>query len=340
VGAIVDWVAREILRSWENKSLKMADESKRVPPRIGITGAAGLVGQNLIPRLKANGYKDIVAVDKHPANTAILRRLHPDIDVIQANLARTDGWQESVSACNVVVCAHAQIGGIDRTAYEENNVFATRRLLDAVKTKSNVYIIHISSSVVESAASDWYTETKEAQEKLVIESGIPCVVLRPTLMFGWFDRKHIGWLARWMKRVPIFPIPGNGRYLRQPLYAGDFCDILTSCIAHRPNKVTYNISGHEMINYVDLVRATRDVCGARAIIVRIPFRMFSLLLKLYAIFDRNPPFTAKQLDALVTPDIFEVIDWPRIFDVEATPLLAALEQTCCDPVYSKVVLEF
>src|SRR6478672_11863568 len=119
----------------------MADESKRVPPRIGITGAAGLVGQNLIPRLKANGYKDIVAVDKHPANTAILRRLHPDIDVIQANLARTDGWQESVSACNVVVCAHAQIGGIERTAYEENNVFATRRLLDAVKTKSNVYII-------------------------------------------------------------------------------------------------------------------------------------------------------------------------------------------------------
>ena len=57
--------------------------------------------------------------------------------------------RSSVSACNVVVCAHAQIGGIDRTAYEENNVFATRRLLDAVKTKSNVYIIHISSSVVE-----------------------------------------------------------------------------------------------------------------------------------------------------------------------------------------------
>ena len=68
--------------------------------------------------------------------------------------------------------------------------------------------------------------------------------------------------------------------------------------------------------------------------------MFWLLLKLYAIFDRNPPFTTKQLDALVTPDIFEVIDWPRIFDVKATPLLTALERTYCDPVYSKIVLEF
>ena len=54
-------------------------------PRIAITGAAGLVGQNLSPRLKAQGYKEIVAIDKHPANAAVLRGLHPDIDVIQAN---------------------------------------------------------------------------------------------------------------------------------------------------------------------------------------------------------------------------------------------------------------
>ena len=41
-------------------------------------------------------------------------------------------------------------------------------------------------------------------------------------MFGWFDRKHLGWLARFMCRVPVFPIPGSGEYLRQPLYVGDF----------------------------------------------------------------------------------------------------------------------
>ena len=37
-----------------------------------ITGAAGLVGQNLIPRLISNGFTNIVAIDKHPTNTAIL----------------------------------------------------------------------------------------------------------------------------------------------------------------------------------------------------------------------------------------------------------------------------
>ena len=201
-------------------------------------------------------------------------------------------------------------------------------------------MVHISSSVVESTASDWYTETKEAQERLVVDSGIPCIVLRPTLMFGWFDRKHIGWLARFMQRVPIFPVPGYGRYLRQPLYAGDFCDIIMSCVVHRPNNAAYNISGQEKIDYIDLMRTVRDVSGAQAAIVRIPYGMFWGLLKLYALFDRDPPFTTKQLEALVTPDIFEVIDWPGIFGVKATPLRTALEQTYRDPVYSKIVLEF
>jgi nucleoside-diphosphate-sugar epimerase len=287
----------------------------------------------LIPRLKAQGYTDIIAIDKHPANTEILRRLHPDIRVIEANLAQADGWQEAVSTCDVVVCAHAQIGGTDRTAYDENNIIATRRLLENVKTNPKAYIVHISSSVVESAASDWYTETKKLQEKLVLNVGIPSIVLRPTLMFGWFDRKHIGWLARFMKRVPIFPIPGHGHYLRQPLYAGDFCDMITSCIIHRPNGA-YNISGQEKM------RTVRDVCAARTAIVRIPYGIFWTLLKLYALLGRDPPFTAKQLEALATPDIFEVIDWPDIFGVKATPLRTALEQTFCDPIYSKIVLEF
>jgi hypothetical protein len=63
-------------------------------------------------------------------------------------------------------------------------------------------------------------------------------------------------------------------------------------------------------------------------------------LQTYALIDRDPPFTVKQLEALATPDLFEVIDWPAIFEVAATPLSRALDQTFNDPRYSRVVLEF
>jgi nucleoside-diphosphate-sugar epimerase len=309
------------------------------PIKIALTGAAGLVGQNLIPRLKARGYTNIVALDKHQANTAILRRLHPDITVIETDLARLDGWQAAVADADVVVFSHAQIGGLDEAAFTANNVTATQRVIDAVRAKSP-YVVHLSSSVVESAADDWYVQTKDAQEKLVVGSGLPTVVLRPTLMFGWFDRKHLGWLARFMQKAPLFPIPGSGKYLRQPLYAGDFCDIIMACIEQRPVGKAYNISGQEKITYIDLIRAVKDACSARAPIVRIPYGLFWVLLWVYARFDRDPPFTTTQLEALVTPDVFELIDWPGIFGVTATPLKVALADTYRHPQYSQIVLEF
>jgi len=306
--------------------------------KIALTGAAGLVGQNLIPRLKARGYTNIVALDKHKANVAILRELHPDIMVIETDLAQDDGWQQAVADADVVVFSHAQIGGLEEAAFTANNVTATERVVEAVRAKQP-YVVHLSSSVVESVADDWYVQSKDAQEKLVVESGLPVVVLRPTLMFGWFDRKHLGWLARFMQKTPVFPVPGNGRYLRQPLYAGDFCDVIMACIERRPSG-TYNISGQEKIDYIDLIRAVKEATGARAPIVRIPYSLFWTLLWVYGLFDRDPPFTTRQLEALATPDVFEVIDWPAIFGVKATPLKAALAETFRHRTYSQIALEF
>jgi hypothetical protein len=74
--------------------------------------------------------------------------------------------------------------------------------------------------------------------------------------------------------------------------------------------------------------------------VRVPYSAFWALLKFYAVFNTNPAFTTRQLEALVTPDVFDLIDWPNIFGVRPTPLQEALQITFCDPKYSQVVLDF
>jgi nucleoside-diphosphate-sugar epimerase len=306
--------------------------------KIVVTGAAGLVGQNLIPLLKVK-YPQIVALDKHPQNTAILQKLHPDLRVLHVDLARPGEWEKELEGCTHLVVLHAQIGGLYSEEFIRNNITATEYLLDAARRNKVPYVVSISSSVVNSMAVDDYTETKKAQEALIAASGLKQVVLRPTLMFGWFDRKHVGWLGRYMQKVPVFPIPGNGKFLRQPLYAGDFASIIASALE---SEITgaYNITGQERIDYIDLIRLLKKATGAKARIQKIPYRLFWLLLKLNAMADKNPAFTSRQLEALVTPDVFEVIDWPSIFGVRSTPLEEALNITFRNPVYSKVTLEF
>ncbi|ATQ67884.1 MULTISPECIES: NAD-dependent epimerase/dehydratase family protein [Methylosinus] len=308
--------------------------------KIVVTGAAGLLGQNLIPRLKAKKLGRIVGLDKHRVNNKTLVKLHPDVDVIDADLARPGSWERAFEGLDVLVIGHAQIGGLDEKPFIDNNITATQNVLDAATRYGVRQIVHISSSVVNSRAQDFYTKSKKAQESLVVDRGLPTTVLRPTLMFGWFDRKHLGWLARFMQRTPVFPIPGNGRYLRQPLYVGDFCDVITACVeTPRPHQ-SFNISGQEKIDYIELIRAIKAATGAKTRIMKIPYFAFWLLLKAYGLIDRSPPFTTHQLEALVTPDVFEVTKWPTIFGVRATPLAEALAETFQDPVFSHIVLEF
>lgn len=308
--------------------------------RIILPGGAGLVGQNLVARLKNKGYTNIVVLDKHRVNLAILKQVQPDITVEYVDLAEPGDWPRHFEGADVVIMLQAQIGGNDCQEFVRNNVDSTRLILDAIKANNVPYLVHISSSVVESVADDFYTNTKKDQERMVLESGITCPILRPTLMFGWFDRKHLGWLSRFMKKVPVFPIPGHGRYMRQPLYVGDFCNIIISCIENRVADGIYNVSGHEKVDYIDIIREIKRATGARALIIKIPYSLFYLLIWIWGLFDKKPPFTTQQLAALSTKDEFEVIDWPGIFSVPYTPFAKAIDETFNDPTYSKVVLEF
>jgi nucleoside-diphosphate-sugar epimerase len=308
--------------------------------KVVLTGGAGLVGQNLVNSLRLKGYSNIVVLDKHRANLEVLREFHPEIVSEYADLADSGDWQGHFKGADSVVMLHAQIGGLSYHEFWRNNIEATRLVLETIKTNQVSYLIHISSSVVQSVADDFYTKTKDIQEKMVLSSGVNCVVLRPTLMFGWFDRKHLGWLARFMKRIPIFPVPGNGRYIRQPLYVANFCDLIINCIETRHQSVVFNISGYERIAYIDIVHEVKRVIGSKTVVLCIPYRLFYFLLWLWSLFDKSPPFTTQQLAALVSEDEFELIDWATIFGVAHTPFIKAINETFNHPVYSKVHLDF
>lgn len=307
--------------------------------KIIVTGAAGLVGQNLIAKLKEEPDTAIVGIDKHPANTALLRRMHPEIEAIEADLSKPGAWSDAIAGADALVLNQAQIGGLDEREFIANNVTATKEICAAMRAHGTPYFVHISSSVVRSRADDFYTRSKTEQERFIDSIDIPHIVLRPTLMFGWFDRKHLGWLRRFMDRTPVFPVPGDGRFMRQPLYVGDFAAIIAASLERRMTG-TYDISGLECIHYGELIALIREITQSKARIVHMPYRLFWSLLFLYGRIFRDPPFTTSQLEALVIPEAFPVIDWPAIFAVAATPLRQALEETFTDPRYSRVVLDF
>jgi nucleoside-diphosphate-sugar epimerase len=317
------------------KQIKVMRERKK----LVVTGAAGLVGQNLILMLHKAGYSELVAIDKHAVNLRLLMQLNPGVRAVEADLAISGSWEQEFEGCDTAVVLHAQITGKTAAPFVRNNIEASKLVYESISAHKVPYTVHISSSVVNSVADDDYTNTKRAQERLFFESGLAGCVLRPTLMYGWFDPKHFGWLARFMERSPVFPIPGHGRYMRQPLFERDFCRAIMWCIEHRPQGATFDLVGNERIDYIDIIRAIRDVKGLKTPIINIPYGLFTTLLRIYALFSNQPPFTPSQLKALTAGDDFKGVDIEKTFGFKPTPFADGIREAFCHPIYSKYVVE-
>jgi hypothetical protein len=63
------------------------------------------------------------------------------------------------------------------------------------------------------------------------------------------------------------------------------------------------------------------------------------LLKFYAFFSRQPPFTADQLKALTARDHFIGINTEKVFGISQTPFEQAISETFSDKQYSQIILK-
>ena len=75
--------------------------------KIVVTGAAGLVGQNLVARLKGRRDIELVGIDKHAANVALFRKVHPDVTIIEADVSQPGPWTDSLAGADAVVSCSA-----------------------------------------------------------------------------------------------------------------------------------------------------------------------------------------------------------------------------------------
>lgn len=293
---------------------------------ILVTGAAGLVGQNLIPLLVHEGHQ-VTALDRNTQNLTLLQRLNSQVTCINADTSEHGEWEKAFAKTDIVVQLHAQIAAQRKQPFVKSNVEGVRNVLELCKKHKVKHLIHLSSSVVISVANDDYTETKRAGEELVKNSKVPHTILRPPLMFGCFDAKHLGYITRFMEKIPIIPVPGSGKYIRQPLYVNDLCNVIVELTKRSPENKVWNIIGKERISYIDLLKIICKTRGWKRLFIPIPLPLFGFLLKIYSFITRKTVFTPEQMKALVAGDEFPIEPWCEHFGVRYTPFREAIWRT-------------
>ena len=158
-------------------------------------------------------------------------------------------------------------------------------------------IVHISVTNASPDSPLAYFKGKALAEMAVADSGLAYTILRPTLMFGAEDImiNNIAWFLR---KFPVFPVPGTGNYPIQPVYVKDVAQAAVTA-AEQCNNNILDCVGPDVFSYEQLLRLLAGAVGSRSKMVHVRPGLAPLLSRLAGFLVRDVVLTGDELQGLM-----------------------------------------
>jgi len=172
----------------------------------------------------------------------------------------------------------------------------TRRLIEAARRAGVRRIVQTSIANPTVSASSYY-RGKAALEDAVQSSGLSYAIVRPTLLFGEGDVliNNIAWLLR---HLPVFAIPGDGRYRLQPMHVKDHARLLVD-VGSQTADVVIDSAGPEIFTFDEMVHVLRRAMSVRTLVVHVPPALAMAGATLAGRVVRDMLLTREELDDLM-----------------------------------------
>ena len=133
-------------------------------------------------------------------------------------------------------------------------------------------------------------------EQAVRESGLPYAILRPAIIFGREDilLNNIAWMLR---KFPIHPIAGTGKYGVQPVFVEDLAELAVS-LGRGDDNVELDAVGPEVFGYEEMVRLIALEVGSSARLINVPPALVMLGSVIVGLLVRDVVLTREEIDGL------------------------------------------
>jgi nucleoside-diphosphate-sugar epimerase len=174
----------------------------------------------------------------------------------------------------------------------------SRALFEAARRARVARIVHLSIANPSLDSPLPYYRGKALVEQALAAGDVPYAIVRPTWIFGGGREilaNNIAWILR---RMPIFFVPGDGRYLVQPVHIDDLAHICLRA-ARGGSEVVMDAAGPDTMSFDQLVRAIRLAIGRRTPILHAPPAAMAALAHALGFVVRDVVLTTDEIRGLI-----------------------------------------
>jgi uncharacterized protein YbjT (DUF2867 family) len=231
---------------------------------ILLTGATGLVGSALLPRLLGQGL-EVRCLVRDP------RRLGPNrvrVQITMGDLANPFAVRQAVRGVDTVVHLAATIRDQPAGSIEELNAVATIRLLREARQAGAERFLFFSAIGATETSPARFFRAKALAERALLDSGLDVTVLAPSIVYTpgdpWLNLLHRFSLLPWM------PVAGSGEAAYQPIWADDAAASAEHALNGSADGRRYELAGPEVLTYEEIVRLALDAWGRPRPVIHLP----------------------------------------------------------------------
>jgi len=289
-----------------------------------LTGGTGFIGRMLLIQIESMGL-EVRSLIRPSQRTPNLRRGVPHHAVL-CSLMDLRGLRAALLGVETVIhlASNERLGL--RRYLPEVEIEGTRNLLQATLEagiRRFVFISHIGANLTSAYP---VLRTKAIEEEYIRKSGVPYTILRPSLLYGAEDHFTTS-IAKMLALAPvIFPLPGDGNTLIQPLSIRDFTTAITWTLDDLGTlDQSYDIGGPEFLTFRQVVELVMGVVKLRRVIVdfRPPYLRAGAWLMERIL--KEPPITTLWLDYLAVNRTTDLASMPRVFGLQPARMESSLD---------------
>ena len=284
---------------------------------VFLTGGTGFVGRSVLRTLRGEGHHVRCLV--RPGSERHLPT-RDGVEVVPGDVTVPGVWMKAVEGCDAVI----HLVGIIREfpgrgiTYERLLVQGTRNVLDAARAGGVSRHLQMSALGTRPGAVSGYHRTKWQAEEAVRGSGLRWTIFRPSIIFGPED-EFVNMLARMIRRLPIVPVIGDGRFRLQPVAVEDVAVGFVRALSLETTvRQTYFVAGPEPYDFNRLLDLIGDALGRPR--VRKLHYPIALIRPLVAALQRLPffPLTSDQLTMLEEENVADPTSFAQTLGIALT----------------------
>jgi nucleoside-diphosphate-sugar epimerase len=253
--------------------------------RVVVTGAAGMLGANVVRRLLDDG-RQVTGLDLRPS----IVEDHPALTHVEGDIRDAEVLATAMAGADAVIHTAAALPSYPADVIRSVIVDGTRAVLAGAAHAGIPRVVHISSTAVYGLPTvvptteqyprepvDAYTAAKAEAEEIAEKyraDGMCVPILRPKTFLGPGRMGLFAMLFEWAEEGRNFPVLGRGDVRIQMFAIEDLVDAVCFILT-APDDIagdTYNLAATEFGTLRQDFQAVLDAAGHGKRIVSIPAR--------------------------------------------------------------------